>query len=150
MRHVWIALAMAALIAGPAVAFDQTDAVATVHQFIDGFNQGGIKTALAACADETSIIDDFPSNEWHGSGACARWAGDFDADATKNGVTDGIVTLGKPKHVDITGDRAYVVLPARFSFKLKGKPMKHPAVFTVVLRKGGTGWRVTGWAWANR
>ena len=38
--------------------------------------------------------------------------------------TDGVVTLSKPTHVDVTGDRAYVVIPSNYTWKEKGKPMK--------------------------
>ena len=36
--------------AGRAKASAQTDVMATVHQFVDGFNKGDVKSALAACA----------------------------------------------------------------------------------------------------
>ena len=90
------ALAVAVLVAGPSSASETAGVMAPVHQFIDGFNKGDIRTALAACADQTSIIDEFLPHEWHGAGACSNWANDFDADAKKNGITDGIVTLGSP------------------------------------------------------
>ena len=58
----------------------QTAVLASINQFVDGLNKGDTKTAVAACADETSIIDEFPPHEWHGAGACAKWLSDFDAD----------------------------------------------------------------------
>ena len=45
----------------------------------------------------------------------------------KSGITDGIVTLGAPTHVDVTADHAYVVVPADYTFKQNGKPMKETA-----------------------
>ena len=128
----------------------QTAVLASVHGFVDGFNKGDTKTLLAACADQTSILDEFPPHEWHGKGACAKWASDFDADAKKNGITDGAVTLGDPSHVDITSDRAYVVIPANYTFKQKGKPVSEiGSIIMLTLQKGATGWRITGWAWAK-
>ena len=59
MRTVIAVLAMAMLAAVPASASDKTDVMVPVHQFVDGFNKGDIKSALAACADQTSIIDEF-------------------------------------------------------------------------------------------
>jgi hypothetical protein len=41
-----------------------------------------------------------------------------------NGITDGVVTLSNPSHVDISADRAYVVIPANYTFKQKGKPAR--------------------------
>ena len=128
----------------------QTAVVAVVHQFVDGFNKGDMKMMLASCAEQTSILDEFPPHEWHGAGACAKWAGDYDADAKKNGITDGVVTLSNPTHVDVTGDRAYMVIPANYSFKIKGKPVSEiGSVITLALQKGPAGWRITGWAWAK-
>jgi hypothetical protein len=106
--------------------------------------------AVAACADETSILDEFPPHEWHGTGACAKWLSDFDADAKKNGITDGVVTLGKASHVDINSDYAYVVVPANYTFKQKGKLVSEVgSIITLSLQKSSTGWRITGWAWAK-
>jgi hypothetical protein len=129
---------------------EQTAVLASIHQFVDGFNKGDTKMALAACADQTSIIDEFPPHEWHGPGACGQWASDFDADAKKNGITGGLVTLGKPSHVDISADRAYVVMPANYTFKQKGKSTGEVgSVITLTLQKATAGWRITGWAWAK-
>jgi hypothetical protein len=131
---------------GPA----QTAVLATVHQFVEGFNKGDTKTLLATCADQTSILDEFPPHEWHGTGACAKWVSDFDADAKKNGITDGVVALSKPSHVDITADLAYVVIPANYTFKQKGKTVSEVgSIITLTLQKGQSGWRITGWAWAK-
>ena len=150
MRKIWIVLAMVVLAAGLAAASDKTEVMAPVHQFTDGFNKGDAKTALAACADQASIIDDFPPHEWHGAGACSTWANDYEADAKKNGITDGVVTLGTPRHIDITADSAYVVVPVSFTYKQKGKPVKETgSTWTLVLQKGAAGWRITAWAWAQ-
>ena len=150
MHNVFIALAAAVLAAGPTAAAQKTDVMVPVHQFVDSFNKGDTKTAAAACADQTSIIDEFPPHEWHGAGACSKWMNDYDADAKKNGITDGVVTLSTPRHIDITADRAYVVVPANYTFKKKGKLVKEiGSMITLALQKGHAGWRITGWAWAK-
>jgi hypothetical protein len=150
MHKIFIALAVAVLAAGPIAQSEKTDVMVAVNQFVDGFNKGDTKTALAACADETSIIDEFPPHEWHGAGACSKWMNDYDVDAKKNGITDGVVTLSKPRHIDITTDRAYVVIPANYTFKKKGKLVKEiGSMFTFALQKGEGGWRITGWSWSK-
>jgi hypothetical protein len=152
MRKVSIALALAVamLATGPVAASDQTDVMVPIHQFVDGFNKGDTKAALAACADVTAIIDDFPPHEWHGAGACAKWANDYETNAKQEGIADGVVTLGKPRHIDVTADHAYVVIPTDYTFKQKGKPMKQTrSAFTFALQKGAAGWRITGWSWAR-
>jgi len=136
--------------AGTPASADQKAAIAVVHQFVDSFNKGDTKGAAATCADQTSIIDEFPPHEWHGAGACAKWMADFDAFGKKNGWTDGNVKLGATKHADVTADRAYVVVPATFSLKEKGKPVTESGSFlTVALQKTAAGWRITAWSWTK-
>jgi hypothetical protein len=150
MHSILIALLLAAFSNAQTPGSAQTAVLASVHQFADGFNKGDTKTLLAACADQTSILDEFPPHEWHGTGACATWISDFDADDKKNGITDGVVTLGNPSHADITADRAYVVIPANYNFKQKGKPVSEVgSILTLTLQNGKAGWRITGWAWAK-
>jgi hypothetical protein len=145
-----VPLMMIPAIACEAAASDNTDIMATVHQFTDSLNKGDTKTALTACATPSSIIDEFPPHEWQGATACADWARDFETYNQKNRITDPMATLGKPKHVDITGDRAYVVVPATYTYKQDGKRVTESgSILTVALQKGAAGWRMTGWAWAK-
>jgi hypothetical protein len=123
MYRLLIALSLAAfatLSTAQTPGSAQTAVLAPAHQFVDGFNKGDTKMLLAACADQASILGEFPPHEWHGTGACAKWVRDFDADAKKNGITDGFVTLSNPSHVDITSDRAYVVIPANYPSSRRG------------------------------
>jgi hypothetical protein len=144
-----VAVVSLLLVATPALASERANAAAAVRQFVYGLNTGDLAYALLSCAGETAIIDEFPPFEWHGAGACAKWADDFEADARKKGITDGVVTLGKARHVDINGDYAYAVFPADYAFKQNGKATRQTgATFTVALRKGPSGWRITAWSWS--
>jgi len=135
---------------GASTAQEKTAVMASVHQFVDAFNKGDTKAAVAACADEMSVIDEFPPHEWHGAGVIMRWMNDYDADAKKNGITDGHVTLGSPRHVDITGNHAYVVVPGDYTYKQKGKEVKETgSEMTLALHKGAGGWKITGWSWTK-
>jgi ketosteroid isomerase-like protein len=150
MRKALLGVALAVLAILPAAATDKTDVMTMVHQFVDSFNKGDVKAAAASCAGQTSILDEFPPYEWHGADACTKWMNAYDADAKKNGITDGVVTLGGPLHVDVTGDRAYVVVPANYKFKKKGKLVQETgSMLTIALQKSDAGWRMTGWSWAK-
>ncbi len=150
MQKVTIAVVLLVALAGLAVAAESPDQASTmkvVNQFVDGFNKMDSKAMLTTCAHQTAIIDDFPPHTWS---TCSTWLNDYNAWAKKNGVTDGAVTLSAPKHVEITGDRAYVVVPASFAYKGNGKPMSQSgATWTLVLQKGTAGWRITAWTWAS-
>jgi ketosteroid isomerase-like protein len=149
MYKLLIAFSAFVLVAGPAAASDKTDVMSVVHQWLDAFNKGDMKAMGAECADQMSIIDDFPPHVWNGTGACSKWSSDFQAFIQAGEITAPTVAIGKPWHVDVTGNAAYVVAPTTFSFKRKGKPVKEQGIITVSLQKGAAVWRMTGWAWAD-
>ena len=150
MHKILIALVIAAVASTPVVASAATGVMSAVSQFVDGFNKGDMKMLASACADEVSIIDEFPPYQWHGPGACAKWSSDYAADAKKNGITDGHVTLITPSHIDVVEDRAYVVASADYTYKEKGKAKKEVgSIFTVALQKDTDGWHIIGWAWSK-
>ena len=149
MYRIFMAVTAAILLAGPAAAADKTDVMSVVRHWVAAFNKGDMQSMAATCTDQASIIDDFPPHVWTGAGACTKWASDFQDFVKANGVSDPAVTVGKPWHVDITADLAYVVAPTNFSFKQKGKPVQQGGVVTIALQKGSAGWQVIGWAWAD-
>ena len=154
LRRLSILLFTAGLVlaSAPAMAAtsDQKAVMAMVQQFADGINKGDMKLTAAACASPAIVIDDFAPHVWSGPNACADWAIGFVADNKKNGSTDLALTLGTPWHVDITGDTAYVVVPANFTYTANGKrEAENGSVYTAALKKTSTGWRITGWAWAG-
>jgi ketosteroid isomerase-like protein len=150
MHKLLMALAVSVLAAGPAMATDQTDIMSLIHQWVNSFNKGDMKTMAAACVDDAVVIDDIPPHEWHGPGACSKWSGDFLSLTQSAEITESVVAVGKPWHVDVTGDRAYVVAPTTYSFKQKGSPVMEKGIVTITMQKSTSGWRMTGWAWADR
>jgi hypothetical protein len=149
MFRLAIVVLAALVMSAPAVADDDKDVMATVNRFVDGFNKGDTGAAAAACADETSILDEFPPHEWHGSGACLRWMSDYDVDAKRNGIADGVVTLGteasrRHRRPCLRGDSL------ELHVQDEGKPVKETgSMFTFALRRGESGWRITGWSWGQ-
>ena len=150
MRKLLVVVGVMMLASVMAAASEQSDVMTPVHQFVNGFNKGDAKTALAACADQASIIDDFPPYRWSGAAACSDWAQAYDAWAKQHGVTDGVVTLGRARGIEVVGDQACVVVPADFTYKQNGKPMKETgATWTLVLHKGASGWLISAWTWSK-
>src|SRR5262249_18071676 len=120
-----------------------------MRKFIDSFNKGDLNTALNLCAAQSAIIHEFPPYLCNVSTGCAHWSEDFNAYAQKNGITDPKVILARA-HIDVTEDRAYVVAPAHFTFRQKGKRSTEQGSLTVALQNVANGWRIAGWAWAKR
>jgi len=142
--------AAASFLAAPALASDETDVVAVVKAYDAAFNKGDMKTANAMCAPNAIIIDDFAPHVWQGADACGAWTKDIGAYEKAGGVTDGVVTIGKPWRVTVTGDRGYVVVPTTYTYKQKGKPVvESGAAWTLALQRIAGVWKLTGWAWAQ-
>ena len=70
--------------------------------------------------------------------------------AKANGIDQMIMILGSPRHVDVTGNRAYVVVPVDYTLKKGARLVKKTgSILTFALKQDGQVWRVTGWAWAD-
>ena len=155
MRYRSLALFLAVAMffpvsAGAASGSQQDRIMATARQFINGVNSGNLASSVAACASPAWIIDDFPPHEWQGPTACADWARAFQQSAKEADITDNNITLAAPWHIDVTGDRAYVVIPTRYTYKQQGKSMvENGSIFTMVMRRLPAGWRISSWAWAE-
>lgn len=154
MHRIIAALFTAAVMAGPASASDKIstsdkiNVMRPVKEFVDSFNRGDVK---AACANQSTIIDEFPPYLWQGATACADWSNDFDVFREKNGIVDPKITLGLGQYIDVVGDRAYVVVQAHLTFKQNGKRVsERDPLLTVSLQKIADTWRIAGWAWSKR
>jgi len=126
------------------------DAMSTVHRYIDAFNEGDVKGMAAAFVVPGSILDGMPPHVWQGPTAAEDWYRDVLINTKKEGASDFFVTIGAPRHMEVTEDAAYVVVPATMRFKAHGKTITQSgAVFTFALRQRSDGWRIAAWAWAK-
>jgi ketosteroid isomerase-like protein len=117
--------------------------LAAVHQYLDAFNGGDAKAMAATFAVPGQIIDGMAPHVWQGPTAAEDWYRDVLIEGKEHGASGYFVRVGEPLHNDITGDSAYVVLPAIMTFDVKGtKVTQSGAVLTVALRKIAEGWRV--------
>jgi ketosteroid isomerase-like protein len=121
-----------------------------VQQYIEAFNKADVKAMGALCADPMSILDGMAPHVWHGPSATQDWYRDVLIEGEHLGANDYQVTLGKPLHAQVTGDAAYVVVPATMTFKHNGRQViQSGAVFTLALRNLPSGWRIASWAWTK-
>jgi hypothetical protein len=127
--------------------------MAPIQKFVDSFNKGDSAGAAAthAAGPDLTITDEIPPYGWRGPKAFQTWSADLDSDAKKNGITDPLVTLSKPTRIERNGDRAYVVVPAVYSFKQRGTAMREAAQMTFVLKKsaGAASWLIDAWTWTG-
>ncbi|MFF0634993.1 nuclear transport factor 2 family protein [Nocardia sp. NPDC004151] len=123
---------------------------AVLLQYVDAFNNSDPKAMTALCADPMQILDGMSPHVWQGPTASEDWWRDVLREGEHTGASGYHIVLGEPRHVDVTGDHAYVVVPATMTVNLQGKQVTQTgSLFTVALGKVGTQWRLTAWAWAK-
>ena len=121
--------------------------IGAVRQFVEAFNRHDVDGMQAACADSTSIIDDFPPYEWSGPLATTSWYREMAGMASGYGMADWSVTLGEPRHVIVSDGHAYVVVPADVRWLQDGAPAERTCAVTMTLRDGDQGWGISSLAW---
>jgi ketosteroid isomerase-like protein len=126
------------------------DPMAAVRKYVDAFNRGDATAMATTFAGSGSILDGMAPHVWQGPTATQDWYKGVLVEGKQHDVSDHFITLGEPLHNNVTGDSAYLVLPASMTFKLSGEHITQSgAVFTVGLRKLSDGWRIAAWAWAK-
>jgi ketosteroid isomerase-like protein len=124
--------------------------VAAVQRYIDAFNDGDVDAMAACFAAPGSILDGMAPHVWRGPSAARDWYRDVLAEGRHAGAGDYRVTLGPPRHANVTGDVAYVVWPATMTFALRGQPVTQSgATFTAALQRDEGRWRIASWAWSK-
>ena len=122
----------------------------TVNLYIDAFNAGDVQAMSSAFADTASILDGMAPHLWLGPTAAEDWYRDVLVEGQRHGASDYVVTLGDPVHNDVSGDSAYVLVPATMTFNVQGRKVTQTgSFFTLALRKMSDQWRIAAWAWAK-
>ena len=147
---------MRAVILGAAIAIAASPALgaannnADVRAVVEGY--GRITMADPAksasfCEPQSTVVDEFAPHLWRGNG-CAAWARDFMAMSRKQGIGACKLAVGAKEKVMVEGAVAYAVYPATVSCTRQGKPFADQGVWTFVMHKGGTGWKIASWSWS--
>jgi ketosteroid isomerase-like protein len=124
--------------------------MAAIRQYVDGMNNTDPAAMAAACADPMQILDGMAPHVWQGPTAAQDWWRDVVVEGDHLGAGNYHISLGEPRHADVTGDAAYVVVPATMTFNLRDKHVTQTgAIWTIALRKIGADWRLTAWGWAK-
>ncbi len=152
MRNVTLGAIVCLLMGGMAAAqAPDAQVMAPIQKFLDSFNKGDVAGAAAAHAadGDLSIIDEVAPFHWRGPRAFQEWSTALDADSKKRGITEPMVKLGAPTRTEVSGDVAYVVVPAVYTFKEAGAAKRESAQMTFTLKKSAGGWLIQGWTWTG-
>jgi hypothetical protein len=148
MKITTLALAGAlAFSAQSALAADTAGMMKTINGFIEASLSG--KPVEGFVSASPNIVDEVPPYRWSGAGSAKVWLADVDRWAKANGATDLAAKLSAPRRVEQAGSHGYVVTPAVFSYKQKGKAEREEAAMVFALERGKSGWRITSLAWTG-
>ena len=143
------AFTLAAALA-PAAASAYPDPAVQAKAFIGAFDKGDAAAAAATMLPAgVTITDEVSPYLWQGPTAFADWAHDLQAGDKAAGIANEAVVLGDATRRDMTGNIAYVIAPATFSFTRGGKKMSETAQMTFVLKFTDAGWKIAAWTWTG-
>src|SRR3569623_1200062 len=126
------------------------DPAAVARDYVDAFNRSDADGMAACFAEQGTILDGMAPHLWHGPNAARDWYRDVLEEGEHVGAGGYHVTLGEPRHNQVTGDSAYVVLPAEMRFEVGGRPIRQTAANHIfAMRRENGAWRISAWAWAK-
>ena len=97
------------------------DPMGAVLQYVEAFNNGDSKAMAATCVEPMQILDGMSPHVWQGPTAAEDWWRDVLVESEHLGASGYRIALGEPRHIDVTGDYAYVVAPATMTFDLRSQ-----------------------------
>jgi ketosteroid isomerase-like protein len=149
MKRVLCAAALGvALLGGDASASDVTSVKAAVRHLIADSNAGNDSAFLADFTEPAVLVDEYAPFNW--LGAKDGWLNAFNAYNKQNAISDAKTTPLAFRHVNVGGDRAYVVLRSLYTYKDHGKLKREPGTEVFTLQKSGGKWLADGYAWFSK
>lgn len=152
MRPLALSLYIGLMCASTALAgAPDASLLAPINRFISDAYSGKAAEAATAFSNtpDSEIIDAFPPYLWRGPRAFAHWYADLEAVSRTEGLADATVVLAKPIRSESRGKRGYVVVPAVFRCKVRGRVFEEPGLMTYVLGKRTDGWAIHSWTWTG-
>jgi hypothetical protein len=125
----------------------KSDVAAVLKQFNTALATGNAKSLVSSCASATAIIDEFPPFLWHGN-ACAAWFSAFGKLVKSAGMTNIRFTASAANPLNITGNTAYAVVPARLTWTDKKGAHWETVDGTFIVQRAGGVWKIGAVAWA--
>jgi hypothetical protein len=151
---IWILtmIYFASLVTTQALSSDETEVLSRIQQTIDAANRNIDSAPASNFMPSVVLVDDLAPYVFRGPAADAilEWRNAYGVDSEKNSITDFSMKLLKPRRVEVSGDRAYIVLPAVYSFKQRLKPMQKRGTITATLERLDKKWLIATWSWAGQ
>ncbi len=137
------------LMAAPMAHAADAGVDATIRQVTEAFAKLDMKAIKALHVAAPAINDEFAPFHWSGANAFDTWAAALGKSEAAEGISGGQMAISAPSREVVSGDHAYVVTPATYTFKQKGVTMRETAQFTFILNKEASGWKIASWTWTS-
>jgi ketosteroid isomerase-like protein len=121
----------------------------SVVAFVDEVNAGRQQAALAHFTRDVSIVEDLAPYHWQGPHAGTDWLEAMFRNGQKMGMTTILMHLGSPSRIDVTGDRAYEIIPGVVTLEGKSGNLRESGALTFALRKRGRAWKISALSWSG-
>jgi len=121
---------------------------AVFENFARSDNGGNRAALIADFTADAVLVDEFTTYRFAAPGAAGAWYDAAGADSTANQTSDGGSTFAAPSFAGITGGRAWLVFPARYSFVQRGMLTVEHGSAVVTARTTPAGWKLTTLTWA--
>jgi ketosteroid isomerase-like protein len=143
---------LAAALAGSSAATASGEAPqleASLDHFCDLVNQGDAPAALAYFLPDASIVEDLAPYSWRGPAAGTEWLQAMNTNAERSGMSGVNMHFLPATMVQITGDRAYAVIPGDLTYSFKDGTVRHAqGHVTFSLQRVAARWRIGSLTWA--
>lgn len=153
-RTVSALIALAALVITlPPHAFAATTPPAgimtTIRGVLSDTNANNISRVDSYYTADAVVVDEFAPYVWTGAHAGSQWwTGVMNQNKTAH-VTNMKASAEPVRASNVTGDKAYVVVPLTITFGYKGKPQKETGTITCTFVRSGSAWKISTQTWST-
>jgi ketosteroid isomerase-like protein len=154
MQRLAVAVIIAAVLlvsARPASAAPALPApvFAPIAAWVKTANAGDRAGLIALFTTDGASVDNFEPYRFAAPGGAAHWYDGFLADADANHETGGAIAIAPPRFFHVSGDRAWVVVPTRYTYRLSGKPELETGSLIFTLARADAGWKLMTMSWSQ-
>lgn len=110
---------------------------------------GAVEMLTNAYTSDPTIVDEFAPYEWSGPNAVRQYASDLHAWLRAGNLKSVHVTFDAVRFWDTKGDRAWITMPATFSFTINGKLGSESGTYAFVLVRINGAWKAKSSSWAT-
>jgi hypothetical protein len=125
---------------------------APVAKLVAALNQGDTTLPAHVFTKDAVVLDDFAPFRWTGKGAAMTWYGGLLGTTPETQAAYKamhlVMTVEAPHFANVTGDKAYFVIPSTLQFTAGGKRTSQTAQWVFSAEKGKGGWLIASFGYA--